>query len=223
MSPQEAFMWRPNEESPDLAGLAHDLNNVFETIAEAAELLSDEKHSQPLAAAIARSVERGRRLVDGLADQHLAPIDLAVVVDRAADFVRDLTGLLGRPEVCVLRQFDPGLHLRGPGSEWERVFMNLFLNAAQAMPAGGVITVHALSQSGGHEIHVADEGPGISAEILPRIFEPNFSTRRQHPGLGLHIVDTIVRRHGGAIRAANRSTRSGARFSILLPATQTPV
>ena len=215
-------MWQSNDGGPDLAGLAHDLNNVFETIAEAAELLGDEDHSRPLAAAIARSVDRGRRLVDGLAGHHVAPIDLSLAVDRAADFVRDLTTLLGRPSAQVLRQFPPGLLLRGPGSEWERVFMNLFLNAAQAMPHGGLITVHALSHNTTHEIHISDEGPGIPSDILPRIFEPNFSTRRQHPGLGLHIVDTIIRRHGGSICAANLAPQPGARFTILLPATQIP-
>ncbi len=210
-------MWRAGEESPDVAGLAHDLNNVFETIAEAAELLSDEESAAPLAAAIARSVERGRRLVDGFADQHYAPVDLDVVVDRAADFVRDLTVLMGRPAVLVVRDLSSSLKLKGPDSEWERVFMNLFLNAAQAMPGGGQITVAVSRHGESAEIMVADEGPGIASEILDRLFEPNFSTRSQHPGLGLHIVDTIVRRQGGEVLAGNRADGPGAEFRILLP------
>lgn len=211
-------MWRSGEAGPDIAGLAHDLNNVFETISEAADLLSSQSEAAPLAAAIARSVERGRRLVEGFADEHLAPVELGVVVDRAAGFVQDLTNLLGRPEVRVERQFEPGLKLRGLASEWERVFMNLFLNAAQAMIHGGAITVRLHQFPERSEIEVSDDGPGIPQSILERIFEPNFSTRQQHPGLGLHIVETIVRRQGGEVRAANRPHGPGAEFRISLPA-----
>lgn len=211
-------MWRSGEGGSDVAGLAHDLNNVFETIAEAAELLSEQESAAPLVATIVRSVERGRRLVEGFAEDHFAPIEMGVVVDRAAGFVSDITTLLGRPEIRVTRAFEPGLKLRGLASEWERVFMNLFLNAAQAMTRGGEITVR-LHQFGDQvEIEVSDDGPGIPPEIIERIFEPNFSTRQQHPGLGLHIVETIVRRQGGAVRAGNRSGQAGADFRIALPA-----
>ena len=211
-------MWRSGESGPDVAGLAHDLNNVFETIAEAAELLTGHDCAQDLAGTIARSVERGRRLVAGFADQHFAAVDLSEVVERAASFVRDLTALMGLPEVRVVRNFEPGLKLKGLASEWERVFMNLFLNAAQAMAEGGEITVRLHERPDGCEIEVADQGPGIPAGILDRIFQPNFSTRQAHPGLGLHIVETIVKRQGGEVRAANRAGGRGAEFRITLPA-----
>ena len=194
----------------------HDLNNVFETIAEAAELLSDEECAAPLAAAIARSVERGRRLVDGFADQHYAPVDLAVVVDRAADFVRDLTVLMGRPAVLVVRDLSSSLKLKGPDSEWERVFMNLFLNAAQAMPAGGRITVAVSRHGESAEIMVADEGPGIARELLDRLFEPFL-----HPQPAPGARPAYRRYHrappGREVLAGNRADGSGAEFRILLP------
>lgn len=211
-------MWQSREGSPDVAGLAHDLNNVFETIAEAAELLTGETDAAPLAATILRSVERGRRLVDGFADHHLAPVELETIIDRAAGFVRDLTRLLGLPDVRFANHLETGHKLPGPASEWERVFMNLFLNAAQAMNAGGEISVQVNPAPESLAITVSDEGPGIPAAILSQIFQPNFSTRRSHPGLGLHIVETIVHRQGGAISATNRTDRPGASFRIVVPA-----
>jgi signal transduction histidine kinase len=132
--------------------------------------------------------------------------------------VRDLTRLLGRVEVRFARRFDSGHHLRGPASEWERVFMNLFLNAAQAMTGGGEIQVALERSADAVAITVMDEGPGISADILRHLFQPNVSSREEHSGLGLHIVDTIVRRQGGVVTAANRTDRPGAVFRISLPA-----
>lgn len=205
------------DEAPDAAGLAHDLNNILETIGEAAELLSTEAGAAGLAATISRNVDRGRRLVEGFAHQHLAPAELDLVVERAADFVRDLTRLLGRAEVRFDREFGAGVKLKGSASEWERVFMNLFLNAAQAMGEGGAIRVGLERDEGRVAITVTDEGPGIPPEILPRIFQPNVTTRGEHSGLGLHIVDTIVRRHGGTVTAANREGRRGALFCISAP------
>ena len=210
-------MGRQSETELGLAGLVHDLNNVFETIAEAAELLSEQEQSSELAATIARSVERGRRLVGGLGDRERSSVDLDVVVDRAASFLHDLSSHLRGVAVQVQSRLEPGVRLRGTPPEWERVFMNLFLNAAQAMRRGGGIQVNGRELDGRVEIEISDEGPGIPTEILARIFEPKFSTREQHSGLGLHIVDSIVRRYGGEVRAENLEGRRGARFVIDVP------
>ena len=95
--------------------------------------------------------------------------------------------------------------------------MNLFLNAAQAMEGEGTVSISARHDEMGVEIVVEDSGPGISPKILPRIFEPHFSTRAKRSGLGLHIVQTIVVEHGGEIVASNRPSGQGAMFRITLP------
>jgi signal transduction histidine kinase len=116
---------------------------------------------------------------------------------------------------------EPGIRLKGLPGAWERVFVNLFLNAAQAMKHSGTVHVRSRGGSAGVEIVVWDEGPGIPPEILPEIFQPHFSTKSSRrpafKGLGLHIVDSVVRQNGGAVTAANRAGGAGAEFTIRLP------
>jgi signal transduction histidine kinase len=88
----------------------------------------------------------------------------------------------------------------------------------QIKPEEAVIEIRARRQAEKLVITVADNGPGISAEILPHIFEPRFTTKRSRSrtGLGLHIVSSIVRANGGTVNAENREPR-GALFTITLP------
>jgi signal transduction histidine kinase len=95
------------------------------------------------------------------------------------------------------------------------VLINLFLNAMRAMPAGGIIQVRAARVKSQIEILVRDEGTGIAQNVLEHLFLPHVSTGSS--GLGLHIVDTIVKQHGGQVRAANRRDGKGAEFTITLP------
>lgn len=207
--------------NPDLtlAGLVHDLNNVFETISEAAELVSDDPKWRAMAQAIHRSVERGRRIVGLYADQSRSGPELDLIVERAATFLQDFLTHLPGTKVKVIRKLPSGLSLRGDPSDWERVFMNLFLNAAQAMKenGGGEIEVEARLAQGQVELFVSDNGPGIPDAILSKIFKPRFSTRTKHGGLGLHIVHTITQQCGGSVKAENRKDTLGARFTITAP------
>jgi signal transduction histidine kinase len=200
-----------------LEGLVHDLNNVFETIADAAELLAADPDYDFLAAALRRSVLRGRRIVEDFTASALGPQDFAALLDSAIEFARDLFQALDAPPVEFHRQLEPGIRIRGSFAAWERVLVNLFVNAAQAMKEGGAIEVSAREVGDAVEISVADSGPGIPAEILPEIFKPHFSTKSPEAGLGLHIVQSIVAQNGGVVTAANRADPRGAVFSIRLP------
>lgn len=202
-----------------LAGLVHDLSNVFETLSEASELVLEDPRLKPVAEAIQRSVESGRRILGCYAGMSHSGVDLDVVVDRAATFLSDFLHHLPGVDVEVVRRIPAGLRLSGASNDWERVFMNLFLNAAQAMRerGGGVVEVTARAEGAAAEISIQDNGPGIPDEILGRIFAPRFSTRSDQTGLGLHIVHSIVEENDGAVRAKNRTDGSGAVFLLTAP------
>jgi two-component system sensor histidine kinase HydH len=201
-----------------LEGLVHDLNNVFETFSDAADMLARDPKYARLAGALRRGVERGNGILGSYLDSAMAMLDFETILDSAVAFASDSLEVVRGPKIEFTRHVEEGLRLRGNPAAWERVLVNLFLNAAQAMPDGGAIEVSASREPGGTQITVADTGHGISAKILGRIFEPHFSTKAKRSGLGLHIVQSIVAGSGGTVSAANRSPGPGAVFSIRLPA-----
>jgi CheY-like chemotaxis protein len=105
------------------------------------------------------------------------------------------------------------------------VVTNLVINAAQAAP-GGTVRIVARSGDGQCRIHVEDDGPGIAADVLPRMFEPFFTTKPvgAGTGLGLSVSLGIAAQHGGTLRAENRPAAegSGARLTLSLPLTSAP-
>ncbi|HEY4359838.1 MAG TPA: ATP-binding protein [Bryobacteraceae bacterium] len=210
-----------DQEDLALPGLVHDLNNIFQTLVDSADLLSEDPRWKALSAAILRSVERGRRISESLQAGHgdCAPFDQ--ILDDAIAFVEDSV-LAGRgPGIRFIRDVEPGLELAGHWA-WERVLINLFLNAMRAMPAGGAIHVEARRRGEDVCIEVRDTGSGIAPEVLEKLFEPYvstkpFGTKKQPGGLGLHVVHTIVCENGGTVRAGNRTNAAGAEFVITIP------
>lgn len=199
-------------------GLAHDLNNVFETLSEAAELLSADGKWTKLANTIRRSVRRGERIVASLSETISDPGDLTEILDNAVQHAEDVLTFTRGTAIQYARQVEPGVTLPGSPAAWERVFVNLFLNAAQANPQGVEVEIGAACADGVVTLTVADNGPGIPASILPTIFEPNVTTKksRGRSGMGLHIVQSIVVEHGGTVTAQNHQPR-GAIFTVTLP------
>jgi signal transduction histidine kinase len=218
---------------PDLklAGLVHDLNNVFQTLVDVADVLSHEcsdPQSAKLAAAILRTVDRGKNITLDLQDRNAnrpevassegTPLDK--IVANAIAFLED-SQIAGRgPKVRFACELEPGLAL-GSGHvgrwAWERVFINLFVNSVRAMPTGGTVTVAARRGLPGQmEIFVRDQGCGIAPELQDRLFEPHVSGSAS-TGLGLHIVKTIVESDGGYVRTSNLQGKPGAEFVITVP------
>lgn len=201
-----------------VAGLAHDLNNVFETLSEVAEVLGSDGKWTKLANTIRRSVRRGERIVASLNETISVPCELSEILDNAMQHAEDVLSFTRGTSIQYTRRLDAAVKLPGSPAAWERVFVNLFLNAAQANPQGAAVDIAASAASGIITITVADNGPGIAAAILPAIFEPNVTTKksRGRSGLGLHIVQSIVAEHGGEVSAANTPPR-GAVFTLRLP------
>jgi len=202
----------------DLAfhGLVHDLNNVFNTILDAAELLESDPRWASLAELLQRNARLGQRILGGFAESRGAAVSVNEMLESA---VKVATGAL-RAQDCDLEvhcKCEPGLHIRGSSTAWERAIVNLLINAGQAMPKGGAVTIQACRAGPHVEITIMDCGPGIPCEDLERIFEPGFSTKPECSGLGLHIAESIVKQNGGSISAANREDASGAVFRIEAP------
>jgi signal transduction histidine kinase len=198
-----------------LSGLIHDLNNVFQTLMEAADALAGDPRWRGVSAAMFRSIERAREITLSMqtSDQPAAPFE--TVLYNARTLVEDSMILRQGAKIQFISQVEPALVLRNAWA-WERVLINLFCNAVQAMPQGGTISVGACRKNGGIHIVVSDEGCGIAPELLAVIFDPHVSTKALG-GLGLHIVNSIVKQECGEVRATNRSGR-GAEFTITLPA-----
>lgn len=121
----------------------------------------------------------------------------------------------------TVKRLSPRIRLiTGSTERLQQVFVNLFLNAFQAMPEGGTLTVSTETTTDGRHVQVKirDTGQGISAEDLPRIFDPFFSTksREEGTGLGLSITHRIITDHQGSIKAESVKDR-GTTFTILLP------
>ncbi len=194
--------------------LIHDLNNVFQTLVEAADLLSEDPQWGSVSAAILRSIERGKEITSSLQTAGQPPATLEAVVGNAVALMRD-SMIAGRgPAVYFVQNIEPGLVLPRAWA-WERVLINLFSNALRAMPHGGTVTVQARRDGNRIRITVADQGTGILPELMPVIFNPDFSSCASS-GLGLHIVHTIVTEHQGEVHAANRP-EGGAEFTITIP------
>lgn len=201
--------------------LVHDLNNVFQTLVEAADLLAVDPQWAPVSAVILRSIERGKGITDSMqqaeplsSGQPVAPFE--TILANAIAFAEDsLIGGRG-PEIRFVCKIEPGIELRRTWA-WERVLINLFSNAMRAMPEGGTIFVTAQVRGSHAEIVVRDEGEGIAPEILGDLFRPHVSTKARG-GLGLHIVETIVKQDDGQVTASNCPDGRGAEFVITIPA-----
>ena len=151
----------------------------------------------------------------------------SVGVGELLDWVLNFCGPLARRSGIILKLGNPGVNLSllGDRHGLEQVLLNLALNSIRAMPDGGEIEVSAgtvgIAGSEEVEIGVADDGPGIPAEYLSKIFDPGFSTRSGSPGLGLAVCRRIVEQHGGVLRAEGRAPR-GTRMSFVVPRTKSP-
>jgi len=224
-------------------GIAHDFNNLLTGIAGFSRLLRDRLAGDPEAAEDLDQILLGADRAAGLTRQLLAfsrrqdiepvALDLNGVV---GDMLKLLRRLLGE-HVEVRTDLAPGLPLvRADPGKIEQVLMNLCVNARDAMPGGGRLTIAtsaaevdaesaralALPRPGPHvRLAVRDTGAGIDEALRERIFEPFFTTKRegQGSGLGLAVSYGIVKQHGGAI-SFRSEPGSGTTFEVLLPAEQ---
>ncbi|GAB4262144.1 MAG: ATP-binding protein [Deferrisomatales bacterium] len=208
-----------------VAGIAHELNNPITGILMLASYLEEDEDADPERREdlrrIAEESQRCATIVRGLLDfaRESVPrkeaVDVHSVLDRAL-------GLLATQaifqDVAIVRRYAPDLPavLADP-HQLGQVFVNLLLNAGQAMPAGGTLTVETAETDGAVAVCIRDTGCGISERDLGRIFDPFFTTKDgDGTGLGLSVSYGIVENHGGTIQVRSRPGE-GSAFTVRLP------
>ncbi len=205
------------------AGMAHEIRNPLGSIRGTAEIIRDgidpSDRRYEFTHILIKEVDRLNKVVqDFLEFARPAPVEQGVVtVNEALREVLTLTAQqTGKSQVQV--HFTPGELPVLPGNQEQlkQAFLNLVLNALQAMTGGGELTIETLREKGQVLIRFADTGQGIPAENLERIFNPFFTTRQEGTGLGLAITHRIIQGHGGRIEARSR-LGEGTTFTIFLP------
>lgn len=217
-------------------GIAHDFNNlltgILGNISLARTLTSDNPRLQPMLEGAERACIRATDLTQQLLTfsrgGHPVKTDASLpeLIRQAADFV-----LTGSSVSCTYRLSSEGLHAPVDRGQVAQVVQNLVLNAIQAMPDGGRIEIEAdrvvLSEDSVSTLpagpyvrfSVRDEGVGIPAANLEKIFDPYFTTRAGGSGLGLSVAFSIVRKHGGSITVQS-TVGKGTLFTVYLPTSR---
>jgi PAS domain S-box-containing protein len=226
------------------SGIAHDLNNVLTPILMAVKLLRKERppaDREVLLNAAQASVERGAQMVKqllsfagGMEGERVA-VDLRYVVGEVRSLLQHTL-----PKAIQIEVRTPGelWTVRGDATQLSQVLMNLCVNARDAMPRGGRLTI-ALENTRLHEglsavvpdahpgpyvlMQVSDTGMGIPQELLERVFDPFFTTKEmgKGTGLGLSTAMGIVKSHGGFINIYSEEGQ-GTRINVFLPALESP-
>jgi signal transduction histidine kinase len=210
-----------------VAGIAHELNNPLQTVLGHLELLRATRRIADNVAAdyriIYREADRAARIVrnllllGGSGRLVLRRISLNAAITRALQL---RTPALRAAHIVVRRTLLASMpRVLGDGLLLQQAFLNLLMNAEQAMVGGPgrINLVSAVSADGARvTVTIRDSGPGIPDDVLPRVFDPFFTTKPAGSGLGLATTHRIVREHGGEIFAANHP-EGGAVFTVRLP------
>jgi signal transduction histidine kinase len=222
------------------AGLAHEIRNPLGAIKGAAQLLLPQEGAPPpptdtqFLSIIVEEANRLNKVVSQFLDYarpyrgELQSLDVNDVVKKSAQLVTPPplpSGETPPPVEVVLSLAEDLPRVRADAEQLRQVFLNLAINAVQAMQNGGKLTISTARRTGGRrgapaqflEIRFRDNGPGIPALELKNLFIPFYTTKDKGTGLGLPISQRIIENHGGTIEVRSR-VGVGSTFTVVLPA-----
>jgi two-component system NtrC family sensor kinase len=214
------------------AGVAHEVNTPLAVISNYIQMLAKQMPEgdprQALIEKIVKQTFRASEIVNNLLNfsrtgsAELSDIDVNRVVEETLSLVEHP---LKTSQVRIVKQLGATLPaVRGSANKLQQVFLNLFLNARDAMPGGGMLEVRTAAHNGSVEIEIVDTGAGIPREHIHRIFDPFFTTKAtgRGTGLGLSVSYGIIKEHSGKIDV--RSTPGkGTSFHVEFPAVRKAV
>jgi signal transduction histidine kinase len=207
------------------AGAAHEIRNPLTSIKSSLQYLESrcrEENEKKLLGVALQETDRIDEILTALlsfsrpSEIHKEPCDLIALLEESVALV----SIQARAKGVEVRTAVPAgpVLVNADRSQLKQVFLNVFLNAIQAMDGGGVLSVDEMAlEKGMTLVRVADNGPGISEEALEKVFDPFFTTKKGGTGLGLSICYTIVKAHGGEIEFRSR-LGEGTTVLITLPA-----
>jgi signal transduction histidine kinase len=207
------------------AGMAHEIRNPLGGIQLYASMLAGDLNDRPAQLAVVRKISQGVHRLEGLVSQvlqftreiraHIATMNLAQTVMQSVEYA---ALRMGKKQIDCQRLGPSDLEIQADSNLIEQAILNLLLNAADASAENGRITIEFRAPTHEQEarqfvLSVEDNGPGVPAEMMDKIFNPFFTTKDDGTGLGLAIVHRIVEAHDGTIIVKN-IPGSGARFEI---------
>ncbi|MGB9081690.1 MAG: HAMP domain-containing sensor histidine kinase [Desulfuromonadaceae bacterium] len=212
------------------AGVVHELNAPLSVIISASQMIMREEGVPEgvleMIARISSEAQRLSHLTKGLLnfssfEETIGEVDLNLTIDFILNF---LNFEAARRAVIVLKQLDYTLPtIRLDANLLKQILLNIIMNALQAMEDGGGKLLIETAPSGGDSVcfTVADNGPGIPAEAIDRIFDRYFTTKKpgEGTGLGLFVTKSLVENMGGNIEVTSRNG-GGTTFTVTLPARQ---
>ena len=217
-----------------IRGLAHEIKNPLGGIRGAAQLLErefpDSEHRE-YTQVIIREADRLQNLVNRMLGPNRLPQKAALNIHEVLEHVRQLVQAEGQANASILRDYDPSIpELFADREQLIQAVLNLVRNAMQALMGeeDGTVLLRTRAKrqstiSGQRhklvvQIDIEDSGPGISPEMIERIFYPMVTTRPEGTGLGLPIAQVLIHSHGGMIECSSRPGQTI--FSIFLPFVQ---